>query len=167
MAEFAGCRIQQSRFQPAIVRKTRVLLIASATVSASRYSGFRSPGRPPGSFNGPEGIRASSALIAPAGLVGAAIGVPGQDGGPSSNLGNSAKHRPPKFASSVIRLGESAAIGQSPRGVFFDRTVLFPPNFPQSIAGRLPKGRHDRDRALDCPVLMARHAWPAAREVGI
>jgi hypothetical protein len=39
-------------------------------------------------------------------------------------------------------------------------------NFPKSIAGRLPKGRHDRDRALDSPVLMARHAWPAAREVG-
>ena len=40
----------QWRFQTAIVRKTRVLLIASATdavLSASRYSGFRSPGRPP------------------------------------------------------------------------------------------------------------------------
>jgi hypothetical protein len=31
-------------------------------------------------------------------------------------------------------------------------------NFPQSIAGRLPIWRHDRDRALDCPVLMCGHA---------
>src|SRR5712672_785933 len=34
------------------------------------------------------------------------------------------QHRPPKFASSVTWLGESATIGHSPRGVFFDGTVL-------------------------------------------
>jgi len=31
-------------------------------------------------------------------------------------------------------------------------------NFPQSIAGRLPIWRHDRDRALDCPVRLLRSA---------
>ena len=40
------------------------------------------------------------------------------------------QHRQPKFASSVTRLGESAAIGHSPRGVFFDGTVLFPAELP-------------------------------------
>jgi hypothetical protein len=40
------------------------------------------------------------------------------------------QHRQPKFASSVTRLGESAAVGHSPRGVFFDGTVLFPAELP-------------------------------------
>jgi hypothetical protein len=40
------------------------------------------------------------------------------------------QHREPKFASSVTRLGESAAIGHSPRGDFFDGTVLFPADLP-------------------------------------
>jgi hypothetical protein len=40
------------------------------------------------------------------------------------------QHRPPKFASSITWLGESAAIGHSPRGVFFDGTVLFPAELP-------------------------------------
>jgi hypothetical protein len=45
------------------------------------------------------------------------------------------QHHQPKFASSVTRLGESAAIGHSPRGVFFGGTVLFPAELP----------------AIDCP----------------
>jgi len=40
------------------------------------------------------------------------------------------QHRPPKFASSVTWLGESAAIWHSPPGVFFDGTVLFPAELP-------------------------------------
>jgi hypothetical protein len=73
------------------------------------------------------------------------------------------EHRPPKFASSVTRLGESAAIGHSPRGVFFDGTVL--PS--RTSRNRLPAdcryGVTTRDRALDCPVLMARTSDGAAR----
>ena len=67
------------------------------------------------------------------------------------------QHRQPKFASSVTRLGESAAIGHSPRGVFFDGTVL--PS--RTSRNRLPAdcryGVTTGDRARDCPGLMARH----------
>jgi hypothetical protein len=61
------------------------------------------------------------------------------------------QHRRPKFASSVTRLGESAAIGQSPRGVFFDGTVLTQQKLPQSIAGGLPIWRHDRRSSAQLP----------------
>jgi hypothetical protein len=40
------------------------------------------------------------------------------------------QHHQPKFASSVTRLGESAAIGHSPREVFFGGTELFPAELP-------------------------------------
>jgi hypothetical protein len=71
-------------------------------------------------------------------LLARQTGAPGEGVNSSCNLDNVASataaprsrtprfHRQPKFASSVTRLGESAAIGHSPRGVFFDGTVLFP-----------------------------------------
>jgi MFS family permease len=93
------CILEQWRFQPAIVCKTRVLLIPSATVRfiGSRYSGFRSRARPPGSFNGPDGWGgASSALIAPAGLARAAIGVLDHGGDPRRWRHHSS--RSPSFA---------------------------------------------------------------------
>ena len=74
----------------------------------------------------------------------AANGVPGEAVNSSCNLGKAdsapppaprcgharLQHRPPKFASSVTWLGESAAIWHSPPGVFFDGTVLFPAELP-------------------------------------
>jgi hypothetical protein len=69
--------------------------------------------------------------------------VPGEGVNSSCNLGNAAsataaprsrtprlQHHQPKFASSVTRLGESAAIGHSPREVFFGGTELFPAELP-------------------------------------
>jgi len=73
--------LEQSRFQPAIVCKTRVLLIASTTV---RFIGVAILWVPIASARVVRstvlrgGGGASSALIAPAGLARAAIGVPGE-----------------------------------------------------------------------------------------
>jgi hypothetical protein len=67
--------LEQSRFQPAMVCKARVLLMRPPPCgsSASRYSGFRSPARPPGSFNGPEGGKSLFSFNRTSGgLIGAA-----------------------------------------------------------------------------------------------
>jgi len=95
-----SCILEQRGFQPAIVCKTRVLLIASTTV---RFIGVAilwvpiARARPPGSFNGPEGCGgASSALIAPAGLARAAIGVLDHGGDPRRWRHHSS--RSPSFA---------------------------------------------------------------------
>jgi hypothetical protein len=107
--------------------------------SASRYSGFRSPTRPPGSFNGPEGGKSLFSFNRTSGSywrcklvcrvkasIPAAIWAT-----PPAPLPHRVRRHPrlqhhqPKFASSVTRLGESAAIGHSPGEDFFwrDRTV--------------------------------------------
>jgi hypothetical protein len=141
----------------AIACKTRVLLIASATArfTASRYSGFRSPTRPPGSFNGPEGGKSLFSFNRTSGycwrckpVCRVKASIPGAIWAtPPAPLPHRVRghprleHRQPKFASSVTRLGERAAIGHSPRGVFFDGTVLFPAELP----GRLPIWRHSSE----------------------
>jgi hypothetical protein len=111
--------------------------------------------RPPGSFNGPEG---RSALIAPAGLIGAAIGVLDQGGGPaatpptplppafadtyaSSSASRNSLHRSHGLAKALrsgIRLVESFLTGLS----------CSQQNFPQSIPG-LPIWRHERRLVLN------------------
>jgi hypothetical protein len=65
--------------------------------------------------------------------------------------------------SSVTWLGESAAIGHSPLGLFLTGLSCSQQNFPQSIAGRLPIWRHDRHRARGRPVLMARRRRHVSR----
>jgi hypothetical protein len=70
--------LEQWRFQPAIVRKTRVLLIASATVRFIGVAILWVPIASAPAGYGPEGVRASSALIAPAGLTDATNGVLGE-----------------------------------------------------------------------------------------
>src|SRR6266566_6141280 len=80
-----SCILEQSRFQPAIVCKTRVLLIASTTV---RFIGVAILWVPIASARVVRstvlrgGGGASSALIAPAGLARAAIGVLDHGGDP-------------------------------------------------------------------------------------
>jgi hypothetical protein len=115
-----------------------------AALSASRYSGFRSPTRPPGSFNGPEGGKSLFSFNRTSGSywrcklvcrvkasIPAAIWATPPAPLPHRVRGHPRlQHRQPKFASSVTRLGESAAIGHSPRGVFFDGTALFPAELP-------------------------------------
>ena len=95
-----SCILEQSRFQPAIVCKTRVLLIASATV---RFIGVAILWVP--IANAPARVRstvlrggggASSALIAPAGLGRAAIGVLDHGGDPRRWRHHSS--RSPSFA---------------------------------------------------------------------
>jgi hypothetical protein len=134
--------------------------------SASRYSGFRSPARPPGSFNGPEGVmslfsfnrtsgscrRCKPVCRVKASIPAAIWARPTAHHCPPRVRGHARlQHRPPKFALSVTWLGESAAIGQSPRGVFFDGTVLTQQKLPQSIAGGLPIWRHDRRSSAQLP----------------
>src|SRR6266481_6594080 len=70
-----SCILEQWRFQPAVVRKTRVLLSASATV---RFIGVAILWVP--IANAPAGF--VQRLIAPAGLIGAAIGVLDHGGDP-------------------------------------------------------------------------------------
>jgi hypothetical protein len=106
--------------------------------SASRYSGFRPPARPPGSFNAEGGEllqlnrtsgscwRCKPVCRVKASIPGAIWATPPAPLPPRLRGHLRLQHRPPKFASSVTRLGESAAIGHSPRGVFFDGTVRFP-----------------------------------------
>ena len=122
-----SCILEQRGFQPAIVCKTRVLLIASATVrfiGVAILWGFRSPARPPGSFDGPEGRRGSffsfnrtsgscwrckPVCRVKASIPGAIWATPPAPL-PHRVPGHPRlQHRQPKFASSVTRLGESAA----------------------------------------------------------
>jgi hypothetical protein len=137
-------------------------------VVAILHSRFRSPGRPPVrstvlggwslfSFNRTSGScwRCKPVCRVKASIPGAIWATPPAPLPPRVRGHPRLQHRQPKFASSVTRLGASAAIGQSPRGVFFDGTVLFPAELP-AIDCRPTIWRHDRDRALDCPRLMAR-----------
>jgi hypothetical protein len=145
----------------AIACKTRVLLIASATArfTASRYSGFRSPTRPPGSFNGPEGGKSLFSFNRTSGYcwrckpvcrVKASIpGASGQrrqrhcrtafaDTHASSTASRNSLHRSRGLANALrsgIRLVESFLTGLS----------CSQQNFPQSIAGRLPIWRHSSE----------------------
>ena len=84
-----SCILEQWRFQPAVVRKTRVLLIASATV---RFIGVAILWVP--IANAPAGF--VQRLIAPAGLIGAAIGVLDHGGDPCRWRHHSS--RSPSFA---------------------------------------------------------------------
>ena len=61
------------------------------------------------------------------------------------------QHRPPKLASSVTWLGESAAIGHSPRGVFFDGTVLPSGTSSNRLPADCRYGRHDRRSSARLP----------------
>src|SRR5712671_2990326 len=94
-----ACILEQSRFQPAIVCKTRVLLIASTTV---RFIGVAILWVPIASARVVRstvlrgGGGASSALIAPAGLARAAIGVLDHGGDPRRWRHHSS--RSPSFA---------------------------------------------------------------------
>ncbi len=94
-----ACILEQSRFQPAIVCKTRVLLIASTTV---RFIGVAILWVPIASARVVRstvlrgGGGASSALIAPAGLARAVIGVLDHGGDPCRWRHHSS--RSPSFA---------------------------------------------------------------------
>jgi hypothetical protein len=69
-------------------------------------------------------------------------GVPGEGVNSSCNLAmppaplrhradtHASSNHQPTFASSITRLGESAAIGHSPHEVVFGGTVLFPAELP-------------------------------------
>ena len=88
-------------------------------------SRFRSPTRPPGSFNGPEGgkslfsfnrtsgscWRCKPVCRVKASIPGAIWATPPAPLPPRLRGHLRLQHRPPKFASSVTRLGESAAFG--------------------------------------------------------
>src|SRR6267142_2486443 len=93
-----SCILEQSRFQPAIVCKTRVLLIASATV---RFIGVAILWVP-----------IASAPAAP----------------------RSRTPTPPAPPAEIRFIGHTAwrrrCDRHSPRGVFFDGTVLFPAELP-------------------------------------
>jgi hypothetical protein len=135
-----SCILEQSRFQPAIVCKTRVLLIASATVRfigvailwvpiANAPAGFvqrSGVGKSLFSFNRTSGScwRCKPVCRVKASNPGAIWATPPAPLPPRLRGHLRLQHRPPKFASSVTRLGESAAL--SPRRVFFDGTVRFP-----------------------------------------
>src|SRR5229473_8440825 len=139
-----SCILEQRGFQPAIVCKTRVLLIASATVrfiGVAILWGFRSPARPPGSFDGPEGRRGSffsfnrtsgscwrckPVCRVKASIPGAIWATPAAP--------RSRTPTPPAPPAEIRFIGHTAwrrrCDRHSPRGVFFDGTVLFPAELP-------------------------------------